>query len=116
MATTGFTNLRVPSSQELDKRVLIGLCKDKPVGNAELEREFANPKARWARIQPVGTVAYAEGVGTDHHVTHRIKLRLLNGLTRSHEIVHGANVYRVLRSAPLDGGNDFTIVDVEQLK
>ena len=110
------TTLTPPPSQKLNKRVQIRRRTDVPVGDADLEHVFSDTKPRWARIQPVGTATYAEGVQSDHAITHRIWLRKIAGITTSHEVVHGEHVYRVLRSADLDGGNAFTILEVEQLQ
>lgn len=114
--TTSITTLQPPPSQKLDKRVLIRRRTDVPFGDSALEHEFRDERPRWARIQPVGTAVYAEGQQTDHAITHRIWLRKIDGVTTSHEVVHGSNIYRVLRGAPLDGGNAFTILEVEQLQ
>lgn len=116
MSTASFSTLKNLSSQKLDKRVQIRQRTDLPLGDSELQSVFSQPVPRWARIQPVGTAAYAEGRQSDHSLTHRIWLRKITGITNAHEVVHGQNVYRVLRSADLDGGNAFTILEVEQLQ
>lgn len=113
---SSFAALTNPPSQKLDKRVQIRQRTDVPLGDSDLDSVFSEPVPRWARIQPVGTAAYAEGQQSDHSLTHRIWLRKIAGITTAHEVVHGTSVYRVLRSAPLDGGNAFTILEVEQLQ
>lgn len=114
--STGFSVLSAPPSQKLDKRVQIRLRTDVPQGDSGLVQMFSDTKPRWARIQPVGAAVYAEGQQTDHAITHRIWLRKIAGITAAHEVVHKENLYRVLRSADLDGGNAFTILEVEQLQ
>lgn len=116
MSTASFSTLAPLPSQKLDKRVQIRQRTDVPLGDSDMDSVFSAPVPRWARIQPVGTAAYAEGQQSDHSLTHRIWLRKIAGITTAHEVVHGTSVYRVLRSAPLDGGNDFTILEVEQLQ
>lgn len=116
MAATTFTSLAAPPSQKLNKLVQIRRRTDVPVGDSDLTQEFSETRPRWARIQPVGTAVYAEGQQTDHAITHRIWLRKIKGITTSHEVVHGEALYRILRSADLDGGNAFTILEVEQLQ
>ena len=116
MSTASFSTLAPLPSQKLDKRVQIRQRTDVPMGDSDLGSVFTEPVWRWARIQPVGTAAYAEGRQSDHSLTHRIWLRKMTGITNSHEVVHGPSVYRVLRSADLDGGNAFTILEVEQLQ
>lgn len=116
MSTASFSALAPLPSQKLDKRVQIRQRTDLPMGDSDLDSVFSQPVPRWARIQPVGTAAYAEGQQSDHSLTHRIWLRKITGITSAHEVVHGTSVYRVLRSAPLDGGNAFTILEVEQLQ
>ncbi|WP_286998180.1 MULTISPECIES: phage head closure protein [Comamonas] len=118
MSRASFQNLRNPPSQKLNKRVLIRLRKDLPVGASGVEVQYNEPRERWARIQPVGTATYTETAQTDTAITHRIWLRKIEGVTDAHEIVHitSGSVYRVQRLADLDGGNDFTIIEVEQLQ
>lgn len=118
MSKASFQNLRNPPSQKLNKRVLIRLRKDVPVGAADVDVIYTQPRTRWARIQPVGTATYTETAQTDKAITHRIWLRKIEGVTDAHEIVHitSGSVYRVQRLADLDGGNDFTIIEVEQLQ
>lgn len=108
--------LSSPSAKDLDKKVLIRKRSDFPMGDSALDSQFTDPVWRWARIQPVGTAIYAEGRQTDHNITHRIWIRHLDGVTSGHEVVHGAHLYRVLRGAPLDGDNRFTLLEVEQLQ
>lgn len=118
MSRASFQNLRNPPSQKLNKRVLIRLRKDLPVGASGVDVQHSEPRERWARIQPVGTATYTETAQTDTAITHRIWLRKIEGVTDSHEIEHltSGRVYRVQRLADLDGGNAYTIIEVEQLK
>lgn len=115
---TSITSLTNPPSQKLNKRVCIRLRQDVPVGAAGVDQVYTQPRKRWARIQPVGTATYTESAQTDNAITHRIWLRKIEGITDAHEILHltSGSLYRVQRLADLDGGNDFTIVEVEQLK
>lgn len=114
--SSSLTTLTNPPSQKLNKLVQIRKRTDVPLGDSDLGHEFSDTKPRWARIQPVGTAVYAEGQQTDHAITHRIWLRKIAGITTAHEVVHKESLYRVLRSADLDGGNAFTILEVEQLQ
>ncbi len=114
--SSSLTTLTNPPSQKLNKRVQIRLRTDVPLGDSGVGQVFSDTKPRWARIQPVGTAVYAEGQQTDHAITHRIWLRKIAGITTAHEVVHKQSLYRVLRSADLDGGNAFTILEVEQLQ
>lgn len=118
MSATSFQTLRNPPSQKLNKRVCIRLRQDLPVGAAGVDQVYSQPRKRWARIQPVGTATYTESAQTDTAITHRIWLRKIEGVTDSHEIEHltSGRVYRVQRLADLDGGDDYTIIEVEQLK
>lgn len=114
---TSITTLTNPPSQKLNKRVCIRLRTDVPVGASGVEQIYTQPRNRWARIQPVGTAVYTETAQTGDAITHRIELRKIEGVTDAHEIVHltTGHTYRVRRVADLGGGNDFTIVEAEQL-
>ena len=108
--------LRDLPSQKLDKLVQIRRRQDLPIGDSDLHSQYLEQVPRWARIQPVGAAVYADGQQTGHAITHRIFMRRVQGITSAHEVVCGSNVYRVLRSADQDGGNRFTVLEVEQLQ
>ncbi len=106
---------REPESGELDRRITIRLREDLPVGGADLDAVFTQPRHRWAKIRAVGTAVYTDSVQTDDKITHRIWVRLLDGVTSSHEVVAGSVIYRVKRSAPWGAGKRFTLIEVEEL-
>jgi SPP1 family predicted phage head-tail adaptor len=106
---------REPGAGELNRRVLIRLRTDLPAVDMGLDSVFTDERPRWAKIEPVGTAVYAAGVQTDNKLTHRITLRLLKGVTDAHEVVHGDTIYRVKRSADLNGTHRFTQLEVEEL-
>lgn len=106
---------REPGAGELNRSVLIRLRTDLPAVDMGLDSVFTDERPRWAKIEPVGTAVYANGVQTDNKLTHRITLRLLKGVTDAHEVVHGDTIYRVKRSANLNGTNRFTQLEVEEL-
>ena len=107
--------LREPHSGELNRRITLRLRSDAPASDMGLEPVFSEPRKRWAKIEPVGTAIYAHGVQTDNKLTHRITLRYHPGITDAHEVVHGQTLYRVKRSADLNGAHRFTVLEVEDL-
>lgn len=107
--------IREPGAGELNRRVRIRRRADLPGADMGLDPVFSERKQRWAQIEPVGTAVYAEGVQTDNKLTHRITLRFLKGVTDAHEVVHGATIYRVKRSADMNGTHRFTTLEVEEL-
>lgn len=106
---------REPESGELDRRITIRLREDLPVEDADLDAVFTQPRHRWAKIRAVGTATYTDSVQTDSAITHRIWVRLLSGVTTSHEVVAGGMVYRVKRTAPWGAGKRFSLIEVEEL-
>lgn len=106
---------REPGAGELNRSVLIRLRTDLPAVDMGLDSIFSDERPRWAKIEPVGTAVYAAGVQTDNKLTHRITLRLLKGVTDAHEVLHGDTIYRVKRSADLNGSHRFTQLEVEEL-
>lgn len=121
---------REPSAGELNRRLAIRRRIDLPADDMGLGSVFSVLTARWGKIQPVGTAVYAEGVQTDNKVTHRIWFRIVKGITDAHEIVHVTQVpgvagvyevvpdtplYRVKRSADMNGSRRFTLLEVEEL-
>ncbi|AKV07915.1 hypothetical protein B723_16430 [Pseudomonas fluorescens NCIMB 11764] len=121
---------REPAAGELNRRLAIRRRTDQPADNMGLDSTFSVLKARWGKIQPVGTAVYSEGVQTDVKITHRIWFRIIKGITDAHEIVHVTRVpgvddvyevvpetplYRVKRSADMNGSRRFTLLEVEEL-
>lgn len=107
--------MREPSAGELDRRILVRLRSDMPAEDLGLDSVFTDQKNRWAKIEPVGTAVYANGVQTDVKVTHRIIFYFLKGMSEAHEVVHGNSIYRVRRVADMNGARRFTILEVEEL-
>lgn len=121
---------REPAAGELNRRLAIRRRTDQPADDMGLDSTFSVLKARWGKIQPVGTAVYSEGVQTDVKITHRIWFRIIKGITDAHEIVHVTRVpgvddvyaivpetplYRVKRSADLSDSRRFTLLEVEEL-
>ncbi|VVP34374.1 hypothetical protein PS870_04488 [Pseudomonas fluorescens] len=100
---------------ELDRRIVIQLRADLPAADMGLDSVIFGPTPRWAKVEPVGTAVYSDGVQTDSRITHRVFVRYMVGITTEHEIVEGGVVYRVRRSAPMNGRKRFTIIEVEEL-
>ena len=107
--------MREPSAGELNRRITLRLRTDIPASDQGLESLFAEQKRRWAKIEPVGTAVYANGVQTDMKITHRVTFYYLKGMSESHEVVHGATIYRVRRVADMNGNRRFTLLEVEEL-
>ena len=107
--------MREPSPGELDRRITLRLRTDIPAPDQGLDSLFTEEKKRWARIQPVGTAVYANGVQTDVKITHRVTFYYLKGMSEAHEVVHGGAVYRVRRVADMNGRRRFTLLEVEEL-
>lgn len=120
---------REPAAGDLNRRIAIRLRTDIPAADMGLSPEFSEIKPRWAKIEPVGTGIYASGVQTGNKITHRVWIRTLKGVTESHEVVHVTHlegeatysvvpdspIYRVKRTAPLNGGRRFTLLEVEEI-
>lgn len=119
---------RPPAIGELNRRVAVRRRSDTPATDMGLDSVFSVLRGVWARIEPVGTAAYTDGVQADVKITHRISMRLLKGITDAHEVVHVRAVaaggyevvpdtplYRVKRSADMNDARLFTLLEVEEL-
>lgn len=104
-----------PGAGDLNKRVLIRLRQDVPLGLAGIVAEHPVAFTRWASLKPVGTAAWAASVQTEERVTHRCVVRWVDGITTSHELVYRGRVYRVRRCAELRGARRFLVMEVEEL-
>lgn len=107
--------MREPSAGELDRRITVRLRSDDPAPDLGLDSVFSDQKKWWAKIEPVGTAVYANGVQTDVKITHRVILYYLKGMSDAHEVVHGGSIYRVKRVADMNGSRRFTVLEVEEL-
>lgn len=107
--------MREPSAGELDRRITVRLRSDAPAPDLGLDSVFSDQKKRWAKIEPVGTAVYANGVQTEVKITHRVILYYLKGMSDAHEVVHGGSIYRVKRVADMNGSRRFTVLEVEEL-
>jgi len=96
--------------------VQVRVRTDHPVGSSGVDSEFSKQRDRWADIQPVGASTFTEGRQTDHNMTHRIFMRWGDVIDTRHEVVHGQNVYRVLRTLDHKGRRRLLILEVEQLQ
>lgn len=118
---------REPTIGELNRRVAVRRRSDEPATDMGLDSSFSILRGVWARIEPVGTAAYTDGVQTDVKITHRISVRLLKDITDAHEVVYVRRVaggyevvpdtplYRVKRSADMNDSRRFTLLEVEEL-
>lgn len=112
--------MKEPGAGELARRVVIRLRRDFPDDvSGGLDSEFPEQVRTWAKVEPVGSLVYSAGVQADSIVTHRVTIRYRHGITDAHEVVErhaGAEtVYRVRRSADLNGRRRFTVLEVEEL-
>ena len=107
--------MREPSAGELDRRITLRLRSDIPAPDQGLDSLFTEEKKRWAKIEPVGTAVYANGVQTDVKITHRVTFYYLKSMSESHEVVHGGTIYRVRRVADMNGKRRYTLLEVEEL-
>lgn len=108
--------MKEPGAGELDRRVTVRVRNDQPSEfDAGLTSEFTVVAHRWAKIEPLGTAIYTGAKQTGDDMTHRITFRRIKGLGTQHEIVCGAQVFRVRRPTDLNGARIFSVVDVEEL-
>lgn len=104
-----------PAAGDLDRLLLLRDRVDHAVADFDLESETTAPVRVWARVQAVGAATYAAGVQAGNLVTHRVTIRYRGGVSDSSELVDGATVYRVKRSAPLGAARRWLLLDVEEL-
>lgn len=100
---------------DLDKRVIIRRREDRAIGYSSITQSYSDVRKRWASLKPVGTSVWASSLQTEETVTHRAVIRFMEGIGIDHELVYAGVVYRVKRSAPLDGGRVFLIIELEEL-
>ncbi|WDH24104.1 head-tail adaptor protein [Pseudomonas chlororaphis] len=107
--------MREPSAGELNRRITIRLRTDIPASDLGVVPVFTDEKKRWARIEPVGTAVYDNGLQVDRKLTDRIAFHYLAGMSEAHEVLHGQTIYRVRRVSDMNGARRWTILEVEEL-
>ncbi|SMG09521.1 phage head completion protein [Paraburkholderia susongensis] len=98
---------------EMMDYITLRVRTDVPAPDMNLAAQYSYVIHRWARVDPLGPVAYAAGVQSEQRVTHRVRMRFLADATDHHEMVFDGWVYRV-RRVKHDRRADRTVLEVEQ--
>lgn len=107
--------MRAPKIGELDKRAVILVRQDRPAGGFDVVETYSPVATRWAKREPVGGSVYVGSAQVGNAITHRIFIRLMDGLGLSHVVDCDGMRHAVKRSTDLNGAGRFTVLEVEEL-
>lgn len=111
---------KLPSAGELNRRILIRLQTDVPNAEFGVDQTYSTGIYRWAKKEPIHSIAIRAGVNTDEAPTDLFWVRWGTGtkptdFTGAHVIDFGGRRYRVLDSIDVDDKHQFTRITAKDL-
>ncbi len=113
-------DIDLPDAGELNRRILIRLQTDVPNAQFGVDQTFSAGTYRWAKRDPVHSIAIRSGVNTGEVPTDLFWVRWGTGtkpedFTQSHVIELSGRRYRVLDSIDVGGLRKFTRITTKDL-
>lgn len=110
----------LPSPGELNRRVAIRLWNDTPNGVFGVDQSFGAPLYRWAKKEPVHSLAIRSGMQTGEQPTDLFWVRIGDGtrpedFTAAHVIELAGRRYRVVDAIDVNGAGIFCRVTTKDL-
>lgn len=110
----------LPEIGEMNRRITIRLWSDVPNAAFGLDQNFDAGIDRWAKVEPIYSLAMRAGVNTDEAPTHLFWVRYGTGtkpedFTASHVIEWRGRRYRVTDSINVNDADRFTRVSAKDL-
>lgn len=114
------SGLELPQSGDMQRRVLLRVWSDVPIGTDELQASYTDQLNLWAKVDPVHGLAIRAGAQTGEVPTHLFWLRYGPGtrpedITASHVIEWQNRRYRVLDALDANNAQRFTRVSAKDL-
>ena len=111
---------KLPRAGELNRRVTLRLWSDVPNAAFGLDQTFDAGMERWAKVEPIHSLAMRADVNTGESPTHLFWLRWGTGtrpedITASHVIEWRGRRYRVVDSINLNDADRFTRISAKDL-
>lgn len=111
---------RLPSTGELNRRVLVRQQTDAPGAGFGITQSFSAGMTRWAKKEPVRSLEMRAGVNTGEMPTDLFWFRWGTGtkpedFTTSHVLDHDGKRYRVLDSIDVEDARRFVRVSAKYL-
>lgn len=114
--------MKTPFIGELDARVRLREWQDEPDADHGIDQTYDEGVEVWARIEPTGAALFYGMQQVEAGVTHRLvtwRSERINALTvaGSHVVDHYRTQtrFRVRRAVDMNGGQEFVLIDLEQL-
>lgn len=111
---------RLPADGDLNRRILIRLRTDVPNAQYGVDETFDAGLPRWAKKEPVHSLALRAGQNTGEEPTDLFWVRWATGtkptdLTSAHVIDYAGRRYRVMDSIDVDDLHTFTRITAKDL-
>ncbi len=110
----------LPQAGELNRRITIRLWADVPNAAFGLDQTFDPGTPRWAKVEPIHSLAIRAGQQTGEEPTHLVWVRYSPGtrpqdISASHVIEWRGRRYRVLDSIDVADAGRFTRITVKDI-
>lgn len=110
----------LPTSGDLNRRIQIRLRVDVPNAQMGIDETYSAGIARWAKKEPIHSIAIRSGNNTDEKPTDLFWVRWGTDtkpadFTQSHVIEHAGRRYRVLDALDVDDLRRFTRLTAKDL-
>lgn len=111
---------RIPTAGDLNRRIQIRLQTDVPNAQFGVDQTFDAGIWRWAKKEPIHSIAIRAGMNTDEAPTDLFWVRWSTGtkpadFTASHVIDYAGRRYRVLDTIDVDDLHQFTRITAKDL-
>jgi SPP1 family predicted phage head-tail adaptor len=98
----------------LDRRLVLEAPAETPDGAGGVTRSYETVTTLWASVVPVSSREQIEAAQRGARVTHRITLRLREGITTRHRLREGARVFRIVSLRESDARRRFLVIEAEE--
>lgn len=111
---------KLPADGELNRRIHIRLRTDVPNASFGTDEVYSAGIWRWAKKEPIHSIAIRAGMNTDEAPTDLFWVRWATGtkpadFTASHVIDYAGRRYRVLDTIDVDDLHQFTRITAKDL-
>ena len=110
----------LPRAGQLNRRILIRLQTDVPNAAFGVDQTFSAGLARWAKKEPIHSLAMRAGMNTDEAPSDLFWVRWGTGtkptdITSAHVIDYAGRRYRVVDTIDVDDRHEFTRISAKDL-
>ena len=99
-----------------DQRLTLEVPVESPDGTGGVVRSYEAGPTLWASMTPLRARPDASAESLGAAVTHRIVLRMREGITTRHRLRKGARVFRIVALREDEASGRFLTIEAEELR